>query len=68
MEGHVVNPEFDEQLKIIGSLKAENACLRDGLATLRVAVNDQQPDPGAVMFIDRTLAKADRLREGKDEK
>jgi hypothetical protein len=38
------------------------------LETLRVAVNDKQPDPGAVMFIDTKLARIRGMLEGKEPK
>lgn len=48
----------------IARLKAENAKTLMGLTiavealqTLKVAVNDKQQDPGAVLFIQRTLLK-----------
>jgi phytoene dehydrogenase-like protein len=36
----------------------------EALRTLRIAVNDKQPDPGAVAFIDKALASAERALEG----
>lgn len=49
----------------IQSLESKNRVLREALETLRVAVNDKQPDPGAVAFIDRALARAEEIRNAK---
>lgn len=51
------------------TLESALECAREGLNTLRVAVNDKQPDPGAVAFVDRTLQKIDAiLGNEKDQK
>lgn len=42
-------------------LRKRVECLESALKVLRIAVNDKQPDPGAVAFIDKALTESDKI-------
>lgn len=51
-------PEVEYKLgHRIEELESKLEVARTALETLKVAVNDKQPDPGAVMFISKALAQ-----------
>lgn len=56
LEGSVRN-DFEKKDAKILDLEAKLAIAIDDLEILKVAVNDKQPDPGAVNFIAKTLSK-----------
>lgn len=60
-DGYVSGLRYGEEWQdltgnnLVLALAYEIDRLRDGLKTLRVAVNDKQPDPGATIFISQLL-------------
>lgn len=58
--------DLDTQETELTKLRKRVDVLESALKVLCVAVNDKQPDPGAVAFIDKALTESAKIAESKE--